>query len=117
VSQMRVLGAIRRGLSTPGEIAGRHGVSVPTVSKALSVLERDGLVERVRDPRDRRRVIATVTPEGERLLRECHENATRRLSESLETLSDEELDIVLRGMTLLDEALDRHCSGCQHSHG
>jgi DNA-binding MarR family transcriptional regulator len=97
----------RDGL-TPSELAGALGVEPPTVTNMLSRMERAGLLERCRDPRDARctrvyltekgrelrepverrweaveeRAFAGVTTEEEALLRDLlarlHDNLTRR---------------------------------------
>src|SRR5215471_5397575 len=53
------------GPLTAGEIASRTGLTTPSVTGLLDRLESKGMVQRVRDPHDRRRVI--VEPNQERL--------------------------------------------------
>src|SRR5690242_11971424 len=55
----------RRGPLTAGEIAAHTGLTTPSVTGLLDRLESKGMVRRVRDPHDRRRVI--VEPDQERL--------------------------------------------------
>ncbi|MFJ1648130.1 MarR family winged helix-turn-helix transcriptional regulator [Streptomyces sp. NPDC088258] len=47
-----------------GELAQAAGVSSRNVTGLVDTLERDGLVERVADRRDRRSVLARITPAG-----------------------------------------------------
>ncbi len=47
-----------------GELAGVLNVSPRNVTGLIDLLERDGLVERVPDPSDRRSVLARLSPEG-----------------------------------------------------
>ncbi|MFB6888646.1 MarR family winged helix-turn-helix transcriptional regulator [Kitasatospora sp. NPDC056327] len=47
-----------------GELAQAAGVSSRNVTGLVDTLERDGLVERVPDRRDRRSVLARITPAG-----------------------------------------------------
>jgi MarR family transcriptional regulator for hemolysin len=42
-------------------------IETPTMVRTLDRMERDGLVERRRDPRDRRRVNVTLTEQGRSL--------------------------------------------------
>ena len=55
----------KRGPLTAGEIAAHTGLATPSVTSLLDRLESKGMVRRVRDPHDRRRVI--VEPNQERL--------------------------------------------------
>ena len=55
----------KRGPLTAGEIAAHTGLTTPSVTSLLDRLESKGMVRRVRDPHDRRRVI--VEPNQERL--------------------------------------------------
>ena len=54
----------RTGPLTAGEIAARTGLATPSVTALVDRLERRGVARRVRDPRDRRRVIVEPSPEG-----------------------------------------------------
>lgn len=48
-------------------------ISKPAVTRALDRLGGAGFVQRERDPGDRRSVLVTVTPEGERFLRKLEQ--------------------------------------------
>jgi MarR family transcriptional regulator, organic hydroperoxide resistance regulator len=63
----------RDGL-TPSELAGALGVEPPTVTNMLSRMERAGLLERCRDPRDARCTRVYLTVKG----RELREPVERR---------------------------------------
>lgn len=56
--------------STVGELGERLHLDSGTLTPLLKRLESAGLVERHRDPADERRVIITVTPDGDRLQEE-----------------------------------------------
>jgi DNA-binding MarR family transcriptional regulator len=61
-----------------GELACAAGVSAPTATRMLAVLERDVLVERRACTRDRRVVRVRLTPEGaERMTRKRERMQTR----------------------------------------
>src|SRR5947207_15922339 len=55
------------------ELAADAGVTAPTATRILDVLERRGIVRRRRTPEDRRGVIVTATPAGRELLAARHE--------------------------------------------
>ena len=51
----------------PGEIGHEMDVSSARIAAALNKLEKKGLVTRQIDPKDRRKILVGITPEGERL--------------------------------------------------
>jgi DNA-binding MarR family transcriptional regulator len=51
------------------ELAGREGISQPSMTTMVSRLERQGLVERRRDPSDGRIVLVDITGAGQDMLR------------------------------------------------
>ncbi|MDX6235474.1 MAG: hypothetical protein QOG10_289 [Kribbellaceae bacterium] len=51
------------------ELAGREGTSQPSMTAMVSRLERQGLVERRRDPSDGRIVLVAITAAGQDMLR------------------------------------------------
>jgi DNA-binding MarR family transcriptional regulator len=60
---LRLSAADEDGLSI-GDLAQSAGVSSRNVTGLVDTLEKDGLVRRVQDQRDRRSVLARITPEG-----------------------------------------------------
>ena len=81
---------------TPGsrrvDLAARVGLTASGVTRALLPLEKLGIVERVRDPRDARASRARLTPAGETLLRD----ATVIASEATASALANRLDIAAR---------------------
>lgn len=73
------------------QLAAEEGISAPALSGHVDRLEKAGLIERVRDAEDRRRVGLTLTGEGERLLRRVRARRTTWLAEHLRGLADDEL--------------------------
>jgi DNA-binding MarR family transcriptional regulator len=72
-------------------LAGAEGISAPALSAHVDRLESAGLLVRVRDVVDRRRVGLELTPKGERLQRSIRERRTTWLAERLEELEPDEL--------------------------
>lgn len=64
---LRILRGAPQGLPC-GEIAGRMITRDPDVTRLLDRMEKRGLISRARDSRDRRMVLARITPEGLRLV-------------------------------------------------
>ena len=93
--QVTLLWLIKRnpGLSLR-ELAAEEGISAPALSGYVDRLERAGLIERVRDPIDRRRVGLTLTEAGARLLRRVRARRTTWLAERLRGLQPEEIAAV-----------------------
>jgi DNA-binding MarR family transcriptional regulator len=73
------------------ELAAEEGISAPALSGYVDRLERAGLIERVRDAGDRRRVGLTLTDDGARLLRRVRARRTTWLAERLRELQPEEV--------------------------
>lgn len=73
------------------ELAAEERISAPALSGHVDRLETAGLLERVRDEGDRRRVGLTLTEEGERLLKRVRARRTTWLAERLRGLDDDEL--------------------------
>jgi DNA-binding MarR family transcriptional regulator len=73
LTQCKVLTALGAAEGEPQaakDIAAPIGASLPTVSRAVDVLVRGGLVDRVEDADDRRVRNLALTEEGERLVRQ-----------------------------------------------
>ena len=85
-------------------LADHLGVSLPTASNLVDRLVRRGLITRTQDPRERRRVVLTLTPPGARYFRRARRSAHVWLAATLAHLSPEALRRVSRGVTMLGEA-------------
>lgn len=89
------------GSKAVGELAEIEQVSVPAISRSLASLERLGLVRRVPDPSDRRRVVAHASPRGRRLVERGRARRVARVREELSRLTGEELRVVERAVEIL----------------
>ena len=87
-----VLALKRRRWPTQQDLAAAVGIEGPTLAHHLDRLEKGGMIERSRDPDDRRAVRVELTPAGDALYRRLDEAAVG-LDERLRAgLSDDELD-------------------------
>ena len=87
-----VLALKQRRWPTQQDLAAAAGIEGPTLTHHLDRLEKGGMIERSRDPDDRRAVRVELTPAGDALFRRLDEAAVG-LDERLRAgLSDDELD-------------------------
>ena len=103
-ARMEALAAIinSRSLSAQVDIARRLRIEGPTMTRMLDTLEKDGLVERLADPADRRTKQLRLTGAGEKALAAIFEIADEmrdRLLDGLEPEKIEELNALLSGLS------------------
>lgn len=106
-AQMQVLMMMHAGELSPSQLAERLEVSLPTISKTVSVLERRGWIERSADEHDRRRVALRLTSEGRETVKSVLTYGIEQLARTLSVATDEELDTIETGMHALQAALSR----------
>ncbi|GAA0356590.1 MarR family transcriptional regulator [Actinoallomurus spadix] len=92
--QMAVMGSLEAGPRRMSDLAAEHGVRLPTMTRQIGRLLRDGLVVRGRNADDARVVTVELTPAGtERLLR-ARERRIDHLTERLMALSEDERETI-----------------------
>lgn len=96
---------LREGPLTVGELAGRLGLTLPTVSGVLADLDRAGYVERQPDPADRRRTIAQIAPAKASLISQWLDGAASPIARVLDKLDAAEQETFLRAMSMLENEL------------
>jgi DNA-binding MarR family transcriptional regulator len=101
--QYRLLGAIGRKPRTLGEIARMQGVTPATATTLVSTLEGRGWIAREHDPDDRRRVIVSLTAEGERTMDAAQKVVEAAMADLLRSLSVEDLERLTDGLSVLHE--------------
>jgi DNA-binding MarR family transcriptional regulator len=66
--QVRALRKLARRPQSIGQLGSELALAPPSMTRLVDRLEERGLIERRRDDEDRRKVVATVTDEGRRLV-------------------------------------------------
>jgi DNA-binding MarR family transcriptional regulator len=92
--RLQLLFRLRRGPEEGlplGELAEFMGVSPRNVTGLVDNLERAGLVERVPDPRDRRSILARLTPSGRERIESLRETVFAKRQPITEGFTEEEL--------------------------
>jgi DNA-binding MarR family transcriptional regulator len=95
------------GSSGQSEMARDLGLTSSALTALVDRLERQGVAERVRHARDRRRTIVQVTDRGAVMTAESH----RWLAASLERLDPADLDRVSASLAAIAEDLSTRTSG------
>lgn len=85
-------------------LAQRVGVTEKTITGVVDRLERDGLVQRVREPSDRRVVLVELTKEGQRTYRELDRSIRDQFKAFLGLLDAEDRQALF---TILDKLIVR----------
>lgn len=102
-SQLSVLATLdRHGEMTMGQLASIERVSRPSATGITTRLVDRGLVSQRPDSDDGRCSVVSLTTEGVALLEKGREERTAFLTERLEGLSDEGVDILTRAVAILD---------------
>jgi DNA-binding MarR family transcriptional regulator len=98
------------GACTVGDLARRQGVSLPTISRMVDALVREGLVTRTSDAADRRALRLDVTRRGRELMERGRARRIERLASDLEGLNAGDLSALEHAMAALErlEGAKRH---------
>ena len=108
LSEISVLSRLDRdGPATPGALANGERVRPQAMGTTLAALEQRGLVARMPDPDDGRRVSMSATEAGRRLLLDRRSATTRRMTKALaEGFTPEERRRLAAVIPLLDRLAD-----------
>lgn len=111
MAQFRSMALLNQGSRTLNALAAQHEVSAPTMSRLISTLVERGWVQREPDPADRRQVILSLTPTGERIWEGISCRGVEHLAEVLGALTEDELVGLERALGGLSRVV-----GARHAH-
>jgi MarR family transcriptional regulator for hemolysin len=87
---------------TQKQLAESLGIELPSMSRTLDQLERQGLVRRYTSHSDRRARQVCFTPEGQQVLVALDKRATAVRERMLADVPEEEVEALRRGLTLIE---------------
>src|SRR5208282_975243 len=88
-----------------GQLAAAEQVKAPTMSRIVAGLKRSGLAKIETDANDARRIQVTATAQGKRLLQHARRRRIRFVAETLSSLREPEMEILLRAAELVERAV------------
>ncbi|MFK7603661.1 MarR family winged helix-turn-helix transcriptional regulator [Deinococcus sp. SM5_A1] len=104
--ELLVLASVMDGEQTPGRIATKQNLPAPTVTRIVSKLVNNGLVERVSDPADLRCFHLHLTPQGEATRARTRESGRAIVASHFGHLPPQRVQAALTAMQALHNALN-----------
>ena len=93
------------GALTLGQLAAAEQVKPPTMTRIVTGLEKEGLVKRIGDPRDRRLTRIQATIKGQKVLTAGRARRVEKLAAAVTDLRQSELAQLTRGVQLLQQLI------------
>ncbi|HMJ20115.1 MAG TPA: MarR family transcriptional regulator [Gemmatimonadaceae bacterium] len=93
------------GPLTLGQLAAAEQVKPPTMTRIVTGLEKEGLVKRIGDPRDRRLTRIQATIKGQKVLTAGRARRVEKLAAAVRDLRRSELAELTRGVHLLQQLI------------
>ena len=88
-----------------GAVGAHMHITSGTMTSVLDTLERNGYVERLSDPGDRRRVLVDVTPDAQAVLNRLLPEVVQTTTAAVAGFGEGELNELLITLTRLREAI------------
>lgn len=106
--QFAVLAALRvHGAHTLGELAERERVSAPSMNRTVNCLQESGYIARASDERDGRKVVISLTPEGEAVVEETARRRDAWVEASLAELTPAERETIAAAAEIMQRMVAR----------
>ncbi|MBB6215651.1 DNA-binding MarR family transcriptional regulator [Anaerosolibacter carboniphilus] len=100
---------IKNGDLTIGELSNRMFLACSTITDLIDRMEKNGLVERVRDMKDRRVVRIRVLDKGNRLMDEVLDARRMYLGNVLADVTEEHKNELISALKLIHERTEEEC--------
>lgn len=102
-SQLSALTVLaKQGELTLGELAAIERIAPPSMTRIAARLEATGLLERRSDTTDRRVARVAISRSGTELLERTRQRGDAFVSSQLESLTEEEREVLARAVPLLE---------------
>ena len=98
----------RHGPLSLSDVASRENLSAPTITKIVTRLENQGLIERLTDPSDRRVSLVAVSRKGTALLERIRSSRTAYLDRRLIELTEDDRARLLAALPVLELLASEH---------
>jgi DNA-binding MarR family transcriptional regulator len=95
------------GPVTIGQLARAEQVAAPTMTRLVAAMEREGLVKREPDAKDRRVIWIRATPKGARILQEGRKRRVAALADALAATDESDLELLGRAAELMERLAGR----------
>ncbi len=92
--------------ATMGELARYAKVKMPTMTDTITRLIKHGYVKRSQDIKDRRKVYASITPSGKKIIEKNRERNMEDIQFFLEKMNDDERKTILNAIAKFREVLE-----------
>jgi DNA-binding MarR family transcriptional regulator len=77
------------------EIALEMDIHISTASRAVNRLEKRGLVARKKDPEDKRSILVSLEPEGEKVVKASEDHSYRIIKKNMEGMKEEDAEAIV----------------------
>lgn len=104
----QLLFILQEGPANLSELAEYQNVSLPTMSRSVSRIEKIGWIERNKDPGDRRVTLIALTDDGRRQLEEMSALAQETLGKVLRSTSDADRAALSAGLEIMRRSFGLH---------
>jgi DNA-binding MarR family transcriptional regulator len=88
-----------------GDIAAELSTHISTASRAVDRLAKRRLVSRSKDPEDKRSVLVSLEPVGEKLMKSSEDHSCRTIKKGMQGYSDEEFAAIMKAAANLNAIL------------
>jgi DNA-binding MarR family transcriptional regulator len=106
-TQLSALATVERaGPLRLGDLAAAEGIAPSTLTRLVTVLEERGYVKRCPVPGDARASTVAIAPAGHAALERIRQESTTRLTDSIRTLSADQLIALAAALPALEQLAD-----------